>query len=391
MVDFELTQEQEMMQKTAREFVEKHVEPHVEEWEQEGEIPDEVVKEAGKLGLLGAPISEEHGGAGLDDLTYAMLVEEIGRGCSSLRTSFSVNTSLFGNNVEMFGTEEQKQRYLPEICTGEKRGAWALTEHDSGSDAKAMSTTATPDDDGYRIDGKKMWISDGDRADYVVVFARVGGKGSTYDPSNKEENLACFVVETDRDGFSTGTVMGNDKLGLRASHTAELVMNDCWIPAENQIGETGEGWQIADAILQKGRLSVAAGAVGIAQAAYDAALDYCEEREAFGRRIGDFQLVREHLAYMHQQIETSRLLVWKAAWMSDRGMDNSQAVSTAKLHAAEAVMDVTERAVQVHGGNGYSSEYPVERYFRDAKICGIYEGTNEIHKVLIGGRALDEQ
>jgi alkylation response protein AidB-like acyl-CoA dehydrogenase len=389
MVDFELTHEQEMMRTTAREFVEEHVEPHVEDWEEAGEIPDEVVREAGKLGLLGAPISEEYGGSGLDDLTYALLVEEIGAGCSSLRTSFSVNTSLFGNNIEMFGNEEQKQRYLPEICTGEKRGAWALTEHDSGSDAKAMSTTATPDDDGYRIDGKKMWISDGDRADYVVVFARVGEQGSTYDPSNKEENLAAFVVETERDGFSTGTIMGNDKLGLRASHTAELVFDDLWIPEENLLGEVGQGWDIAEAILQKGRLSVAAGAVGIARAAYEASLDYAEDRESFGRRIGDFQLVREHLAYMHQQVETSRLLVWKAAWRADQGLDNSKAVSTAKLHAAEAVMDVTERAVQVHGGNGYSSEYPVERYFRDAKICGIYEGTNEIHKVLIGGKALD--
>ncbi len=390
MVDFELTREQQMIRKTAREFVAKHVDPHVEEWEKTGEIPDEVVLEAGKLGLLGAPISEAYGGSGLDDLTYAMMTEEVGRGCSSLRTTFSVNTSLFGNNVEMFGTEEQKERYLPEVCAGEKRGAWALTEHDSGSDAKAMSTTATRDGDGVRLNGRKMWISDGDRADYIVVFARVGEEGSSYDPRNKEENLACFIVETERDGFSTGTVMGNDKLGLRASHTAELVFDDCWIPEENQVGETGQGWKIADAILQKGRLSVAAGAVGIAQAAYEASLDYAEEREAFGRRIGDFQLVREHLAYMHQQIETSRLLVWKAAWMSDQGLDNSKAVSTAKLHAAEAVMDVTERAVQVHGGNGYSSEYPVERYFRDAKICGIYEGTNEIHKVLIGGKALDE-
>ncbi|PSG96205.1 butyryl-CoA dehydrogenase [Thermoplasmatales archaeon SW_10_69_26] len=389
MVDFELTQEQEMIRKTARDFVDKHVAPNVEEWEEQGEIPDEVVREAGKLGLLGAPIGEDYGGAGVDDLTYALLTEELGAGCSSLRTTFSVNTSLFGNTVEMFGDEEQKQRYLPEICTGEMRGAWALTEHESGSDAKAMETTATPDEDGYRLNGKKMWISDGDRADYVVVFARVGEEGSSYDPSDKESQLAAFVVETEREGFSTGTVMGNDKLGLRASHTAELITNDCWVPEENMLGEIGDGWDIANAILQKGRLSVAAGAVGIARAAYEASLDYAEDREAFGRRIGDFQLVREHLAYMHQQIETSRLLVWKAAWMADQGQDNAQAVSTAKLHAAEAVMDVTERAVQVHGGNGYSSEYPVERYFRDAKICGIYEGTNEIHKVLIGGEALD--
>ncbi len=389
-VSFQPTEEQEMIRKTAREFVAKHVDPHVDQWEEEGDIPDDVVLEAGKVGLLGAPIPTAYGGSGLDDLTYAMVTEEIGKGCSSLRTTFSVNTSLFGNNIALFGSQEQKERYLPQICTGEKRGAWALTEHHSGSDAKAMRTTATPDEDGYRLNGKKMWISDGDRADHIVVFARVGPPGE-FDPKKKEENLACFVVHKGDDGFSTGTVMGKGKLGLRASHTAELIFDDCWIPEDRLVGEVGQGWEIAEAILQKGRLSVAAGAVGIAQAAYEAAVDYAGGREAFGRPIGDFQLVREHLAYMHKQIQASRLHVWKAAWMSDQGLDNSLEVSTAKLDAAEMVMDVTERAVQIHGGNGYSDEYPVERYFRDAKICGIYEGTNEVHKVIIGGKVLDRR
>ncbi|MDX1611380.1 MAG: acyl-CoA dehydrogenase family protein, partial [Candidatus Thermoplasmatota archaeon] len=372
MISFQPTQEQEMIRKTAREFVQKHVNPNVNAWEETGEIPEDVVLEAGKVGLLGAPIPAEYGGTGLDNLTYAMVTEEVGKGCSSLRTTFSVNTSLFGNNVAMFGNEEQKKAYLPAICTGEKRGAWALTEHQSGSDAKGMLTTATPDG-----------------SDYVVVFARVGPKGE-FDPKKKDENLACFVVHKEDEGFSTGTVMGKGKLGLRASHTAELVFEDCRIPADRLVGEVGQGWEIANAILQKGRLSVAAGAVGIAQAAYEASLDYANEREAFGRSIGNFQLIREHLAYMHQQIETARLLVWKAAWMADEGMDNALAVSTAKLHAAEVVMDVTERAVQIHAGNGYSDEYPVERYFRDAKICGIYEGTNEIHKLIIGSKVLGD-
>lgn len=390
MIGFELTSEQELVRKTAREFVDKHVNPNVETWEEEGSIPESVVLEAGKLGLLGAPIPTEYGGSGLDAVTYAIVTEEIGRGCSSLRTTFSVNTGLFGHNVLYFGSEEQKKRYLPKICTGEKRGAWALTEHHSGSDAAGMRTTATPDGDEYVLNGRKMWISDGDRADHVVVYARVGEKGA-FDPKTKRENLATFVVDKGTPGFTTGTIMGKGKLGLRASHTAELILDDCRVPAENLLGEVGAGWDQANAILQKGRISVAAGALGIAQAAFDASVDYCREREAFGRPIGDFQLVKQHLAFMHQQIEAGRLLVWKAAWMADQGLDNSLAVSTAKLYTAQMVMDVTERAVQLHGGNGYSDEYPVERYFRDAKICGIYEGTNEIHQIIIGGKVLGER
>ena len=387
MIGFELTPEQEMIRKLARDFVEGHVKPNVVKWEEDGSIPDEVVQEAGKLGLLGAPIPVEYGGAGLDALSYAVVTEEMGRGCSSLRTTFSVNTSLFGRTVLEFGSEEQKAKWLPPICTGDKRGAWALTESHSGSDAAGMRCTATPSGDGHVLNGRKMWISDGDRADFVAVFARVGPKGH-FDPQHKRDNLACFVVEKGTPGFSTGTIMAKNKLGLRASHTAELVLDNCHVPKANLLGRVGDGWMQANSILQSGRLSVAAGAVGIAQAALEASIEYVNTREAFGREIGRFQLVQEHVANMAKDVQAGRLLVWHAAWLKDQGKDNALAVSLAKLFTAEMVMRVTESAVQLHGGNGYSGEYPVERYFRDAKICGIYEGTNEIQKIIIANKVL---
>ena len=387
MVDFQLTPEQEMVKKLARDFVEKRVKPNVVKWEEDGEIPDAVVREAGSLGLLGAPIPQEYGGAGLDALSYAVVTEEMGRGCSSLRTTFSVNTSLFGRTVLEFGSEAQKRKYLPAICSGERRGAWALTEHHSGSDAAGMRTTATPDGDEYVITGRKMWISDGDRADHVVVFARVGPPGH-FDPKRKHQDLASFVVDKGTPGFTTGSVMAKNKLGLRASHTAELIFDQCRVPKENMLGRVGDGWMQANRILQSGRLSVAAGAVGIAQAAMEASLEYVQSREAFGRAIGKFQLVQEHVANMAKDVQAGRLLVWHAAWLKDQGHDNALATSLAKLFTAEMVMRVTETAVQLHGGNGYSGEYPVERYFRDAKICGIYEGTNEIQKIIIGNKVL---
>ncbi len=386
-MEFGITEEQKLIKQTARDFVEKEINPFVESWEEVGEIPNEVVLKLGKLGLLGAPIPAEYGGSGLDAVTYAMLTEEIARGCSSLRTTVSVNTSLFGLNVLNFGNEEQKKKYLPAICTGEKRGAWALTEPQSGSDAAGLRSTAVKDGDEYVINGHKMWISDGDRADYVVVYART----NEWDPKTKREGICTFVVEKGTPGFEVGSIEAKGKLGLRASHTAELLFKDCRVPAANMLGEPGSGWAQANHILNNGRLSVAAGAVGIMQAAIDATMDYVDQRQAFGHKIRDFQLVKEHLAYMHTDTETSRLLVLKAAWMKQQGLDNRLAVSLAKLQAGEAVVRVTQRAVQLHGGNGYSSEYPVGRYFRDSMICGIYEGTNEIQKVIIGGELFGEK
>lgn len=385
-MDFTITEEQKLLKRSVREFVEQEVRPHIDAWEEAGDIPDEIFRRLGKQGILGAPIPEEYGGSGLDYVTYTMLTEEIGRGCSSLRTTLSVNTTLFGMNLLEFGSEAQKARYLPEIASGEGRGAWALTEPQSGSDAAGLRTRAERDGDAWVLNGHKMWISDGGKADYHIVYART----NEFDPSTKREGICTFVVHRDDPGFEVGSVEARGKLGLRASPTAELLYEDCRIPADRLVGEEGSGWAQANFTLNGGRLSVAAGAVGIMQAAMDASLDYVRSREAFGKPIGDFQLVKEHLAYMANAIETTRLLVHKAAWMKAEGLDNRLAVSQAKLHAAEACMDVTERAVQLHGGNGYSGEYPVERLFRDAKIIGIYEGTNEIQKLIIGHELLNE-
>jgi alkylation response protein AidB-like acyl-CoA dehydrogenase len=384
-MEFSISEEQKLVRQTVREFVEKEINPFVEEWEEAGDIPSGVFQKMGKTGILGGPIPTEYGGAGLDALTYAMMTEEIGRGCSSLRTTLSVNTSLFGSNVLLFGNEEQKRTYLPKISSGERRGAWALTEPQSGSDAAGLRTRARRKGNEWILNGHKMWISDGGKADYHVVYART----NEWDPRKKRDGICTFIVHKDDPGFRIGSVESRGKLGLRASPTAELLYEDCRIPADRIVGAEGSGWDQANTILNNGRLSVAAGAVGIMQAAFDATIAYAHEREAFGEKIGSFQLVKEHLAYMQLDIETTRLLVYRAAWLKDAGMNNRLAVSLAKLHSAEACMRVTERAVQLHGGNGFSGEYPVERYFRDAKIIGIYEGTNEIQKVIVGGELLE--
>jgi alkylation response protein AidB-like acyl-CoA dehydrogenase len=383
-MEFAITEEQKLLQQTVREFVAKEIAPHVEDWEEKGDVPDAVFRKLGAIGLLGAPIPIEYGGAGLDAVTYAMLTEELAKGCSSLRTTISVNTSLFGMNVLLFGNEAQKRTYLPPISTGEKRGAWALTEPQSGSDAAGLRTTAVKKGDKWVINGHKMWISDGGKADYHVVYART----DAFDPKTKRAHICTFIVHKDDPGFRVGSIEAKTKLGLRASPTAELLYEDCTIPADRMIGKPDSGWEQANKILNGGRLSVAAGAVGIAQAALDASIEYVKGREAFGKRIGEFQLVKEHIAYMQLETEMMRLLVAKAAWMKDQGLDNRLAVSLAKLHAGEACTRICERAVQLHGGNGFSGEYPVERYWRDSKIIGIYEGTNEIQKVIIGGEVL---
>lgn len=383
-MEFAITQEQKLLRQTVQEFVAKEIAPHVEEWEEKGEVPDAVFRKLGDIGLLGAPIPVEYGGAGLDAVTYAMLTEELAKGCSSLRTTISVNTSLFGMNVLLFGNEAQKRFYLPPVASGAKRGAWALTEPQSGSDAAAVLTTARKKGDKWVINGHKMWISDGGKADYHVVYART----DDFDPKTKRQHISAFIVHKDDPGFKVGSIEAKSKLGLRASQTAELLYEDCTIPADRMLGKPDSGFEQFMMILNGGRLSVAAGAVGIAQAALNASIEYVKTREAFGKRIGEFQLVKEHIAYMTLEIEAMRLLVLKAAWMKDQGLDNRLAVSIAKLYAGEACTRVCERAVQLHGGNGFSGEYPVERYWRDSKIIGIYEGTNEIQKVIIGGEVL---
>jgi alkylation response protein AidB-like acyl-CoA dehydrogenase len=390
-MDLQLTDDQKLLRQTVRDFVDQEVKPHVREWELKGHIPDQIYKRMAEMGLMGAPIPTEYGGAGLDPVSYAIVTEELAKGDSSLRTSISVNSSLAGMTILKFGTEEQKERWLVPIASGKKMGAWALTEAGSGSDAASMKTRASRKGKDYLLNGSKMWISNGARADEVVVFA-------SSDPKKRHEGISTFVVEKGQKGFRPGVVETTNKLGLRSSPTAELIFEDCLVPESQRVGREGQGWEIAMYVLNNGRTSVAAGAVGIAQAAFEASQDYVKKRTAFEKPIGSFQLVKAKIADMATQIEAGRLLVWNAALTKER-YEKSQAtfdewtlaVSKAKLFTAEMCVKVAEEAIQIHGANGYTNEYPVERYWRDAKICGIYEGTNEIHRLIIARHVLGKE
>ena len=384
-VEFTLTDEQRLIQQMTRDFVNQHITPEiVRKWEEAGDHPHDIYTRMAEQGLLGAPFPPEYGGGGLDAVSYAILTEELAKGCSSLRTSISVHGSLCGSTLKYFASPEQKKRWLPAMAAGNKLGAWALTEPGSGSDAAAMQTRAVLKGDHYVLNGTKAWISNGGMADYVIVYAKT-------QPDLKHKGISCFLVEKGTPGFECVGVETRNKLGLRSSPTATLAFTDCKVPKDHLIGKEGDGWKNAMHVLNHGRLSVAAGGVGIAQAAYEASLKYATEREAFGRPIGRYQLVQAMLAEMDMNIEAGRLLVHKAARAReafDRGEvtrdDWTLAVSRAKLFVAEMALKVCEDAIQVHGANGYTDAYPVERYWRDAKILGIYEGTNQIQRLIIG-------
>ncbi|MGQ0796872.1 MAG: acyl-CoA dehydrogenase family protein [Methanobacteriota archaeon] len=380
-MDFRLTDEQKLVQETARDFVDREILPHVREWESKGEIPRSFYDKMAKLGFLGAPVPEKYGGAGMDYVSFALLVEEISRGSSSVRTTVSVQTSLSETTLLLFGSETQRQAWLVPLAQGEKFGAWALTEPDAGSDAANLATTARPDGDAWVLNGRKRFISNGSLADYVFVYAREPG-------SRRHEGLACFMVPKGTEGFSVTKVETTTKLGLRASPTADLAFEDCRIPKDHLVGRAGNGWDQAMRTLNSGRLGIAAGAVGVARAALEASLRYVQERKAFGRPIGDFQLLREMIAESATEIDAARLLTLRAAHLRDLGQDNTKEVSMAKLFGAQMAMRVTDRAIQMHGGYGFSGDFDVERYFRDARILGLYEGTNEIQKLIIAERIL---
>ena len=382
-MDFVLTEEQKMLQKMTRDFAREEVEPHVKEWEDQGGIPREVFDKMAKLGMLGPTAPPEYGGSGMDQVSYHMMTEEIARGCSSLRTAISVHISLCQTNILKFGNEEQKKKYLVPLAKGEKLGAWALTEPNAGTDAANQQTRAKPEGDSYILNGTKMFISNGSVADVVIIFARLPG-------TERREGICSFILEKGMDGFYPGTVESNTKLGLRASPTAELVMEDCVVPKENLCGSEGQGWEIAMDILNHGRLSVAAGAVGVARASLEESIKFAKEREAFGRPIAKFQMISKMIAEMAMNIDAGRLLVLRAASLMDRGEDPTLAVSMAKLFTAEMAMKAADDAVQIHGGYGYSGEYSVERYFRDAKVCGIYEGTNQVQTLIIAREVLKD-
>ena len=377
-IDFELTDEQRLIRETAKEFTDREIVPRARESDRKEQFDTELVQKIADMGFLGAIVPEEYGGRGIDYRTYGLIVEEVGRGDSAMRTVVSVVTSLVCSSIVRWGTEEQKQKWLPQLCSGEALGCFGLTEPDTGSDASNLKTRAEKVDGGWRISGQKMWISLGNYAKLALIFAQT-------DPEKRHRGIGCFLVPTDSDGFSSQEIHG--KLGLKASDTAELSLDGVEVPDDALMGEIGDGFKIAMSALDSGRYSVAAGCVGICQGSVDASIAYAKEREQFGRPIAAFQLVQEMIAEMVVLTEAARGLVWRAGWLKDTGQPNTMETSMAKLYATEAAVECANKAIQVHGGSGYVDDYPVERYLRDARVTTLYEGTSQIHKLIIGRAA----
>jgi alkylation response protein AidB-like acyl-CoA dehydrogenase len=375
---FPFTAEHEMIRQVARDFAQKEIAPIAAEYDESGDFPLKTVRKMGALGLMGIETPENYGGAGMDTLAYVLALEEICKVDASHGTIMSVNNSLYGHGLLLFGTAEQKQNYLMPVASGVAIGAYSLTEPMSGSDAGTMRSRAVRSGNEYILNGRKSWVTSGPVADYILVFAMT-------DPEKKHRGITAFVVEADKPGFVRGKK--EPKLGIRASATSELIFEDYHLPVENRLGDEGEGFKIAMTILDAGRIGIATQALGISEAAYDASVAYAKEREAFGQKIGEFQGIGFEIADMKTRIEAARLLVYQAALARENakrtGDRYTLEASMAKLYASETAMFVTHRAIQIHGGIGYSKELPLERYFRDAKITEIYEGTSEIQRMVI--------
>jgi acyl-CoA dehydrogenase len=379
-MDFKLSAEQAASQKMFHEFAQKEIAPFAASYDESAEFPRETIDKMAANGLMGVPIPEEWGGAGADFLTYILFIEEISRACASTGVILAVHTSVGTFPILYYGTEEQKQKYVPKLARGEYIGAYALTEPSAGSDAGALRTSARREGDEYVLNGSKIFISNGGHADVYTVFA-------TLDRSLGSRGITAFLVDKDTPGFSIGAV--EKKMGLNADITTELIFEDCRLPASQLLGQEGEGFKIAMSLLDGGRIGIAAQGLGIAQGAFDEALKYARQREQFGQAIFDFQAVSFKLANMATRIEAARLLVYQAAYLKMKNLPCGKQASMAKMFATDTAMNVTTEAVQVLGGNGYSRRYPVERMMRDAKITQIYEGTNQIQRMVIA-RALQK-
>ncbi|MGH2903466.1 MAG: acyl-CoA dehydrogenase family protein [Solirubrobacteraceae bacterium] len=377
-MDFDLTDEQRLIKDTAREFTDKEIVVQSRENARNHHFDTELVKKVAAQGYLGAIVPQEYGGAGLDDFSYGLVVEEIGRGDSAIRTVISVQTSLVCSGLVKFGSEEQKRKYLPKLCSGEWLACFGLTEPDTGSDAANQKTRARKTDSGWVLNGAKMWISMANYAKLAVIFAQT-------DPTLGHKGIACFLVDTDQPGYTAQTI--EHKMGLHASDTGSIALEDVEVADGDMLGEVGDGFKIAMSNLDSGRYSVAAGCVGICQGCLDESVKYSQEREQFNRPIASFQLVQAMIADMALKTDASRMLVWRAGWLKDQGRPNTLETSIAKLHATEASLECANLAIQVHGGAGYVDDHPVERYFRDARVTTLYEGTSQIQKLIIG-RAL---
>lgn len=374
-MDFDLNEAQKKLQKAVRDFTDSEIVPVARENDLNERFPGDILRKMAPLGFLGTLVPKEYGGAGLDYISQAIILEEVGRGCSSLRTILSVQLSLVEYSLLKWGTQQQKDKYLSGLCDGRYLGAFALTEPGAGSDAAAIKTKAVRGKDGWVLNGSKTWITSGGRADMLIVFARTS-------PEEGHKNVAAFIVEKGAPGFRTNDIKG--KLGLKSANTAELFFEDCLIPQDAILGAEGEGFKIALSALDNGRFGVAAGCVGIIQACIEASVKYAKERVQFGRSIASFQSVQDLIARMAVDRDASRLLVYRAAEMKNRGLRNTTESSIAKYFASEAAVRAALDAIQVHGAYGYSNQYPVERYLRDAKVTTIYEGTSQIQKLIIG-------
>jgi butyryl-CoA dehydrogenase len=377
----ELNEEQKLLQETVRRFAEEVAKPRAKEIDETGEFPRSFFDQAGELGLAGVSVPEEYGGAGMDIVSYCVVIEEISRVCATSGVILSVNNSLVCDPLLKFGTEEQKKEFLTPLAAGQKLGCFGLTEPGAGSDASGLRTTARREGDDYVLNGNKIFITNGTDADIALVFASV-------DLSKKHKGITCFIVPADTPGYSHGT--HEFKLGVNASGTTELAFEDMRIPAKWRLGEEGEGFKVAMSTLDGGRIGIAAQAVGIAQAAFEEALAYSQEREQFNQHLSDFQAIQFYLADMSTELDAARLLTWKAAWAKDHGKRFTLEAAQAKLYASEMAQRVTNKALQIHGGYGYTKEYNVERYFRDARITEIYEGTSEIQKMVIADWVLNK-
>ncbi|HLF26087.1 MAG TPA: acyl-CoA dehydrogenase [Anaerolineae bacterium] len=379
----ELSAEHRMIRDAARDFAQKEIAPIAAHFDETGEFPLDTIKKMGALGLMGVEVPEEYGGAGMDTLSYVLAMEEIAKADVSHSTIMSVNNSLYCHGILKFGTAEQKRKYVPPVASGQAVGAYSLTEPMSGSDAGTMKSRAVREGDHYVINGRKSWVTSGPVADYLVLFTLT-------QPERKHNGVSAFIIDTRLPGFVRGKT--EPKLGIRASATCEIVYDNYQCPAENRLGEEGEGFKIAMTVLDAGRIGIAAQALGVAEAAFEASAQYAKTREAFGQTIGQFQGIQWLLADMKTRIEAARLLIWNAALAKERskhtGGRYTLEASMAKLYASETAMWVTEKAVQIHGGMGYSKEMPLERYFRDAKITEIYEGTSEIQRLVIARSVL---
>lgn len=373
-MNFDLTSEQAMIKRTIREFAEEEVAPGAIERDKTKQFPTEIFKKLGELGMLGLPFPEEYGGAGADTVSFAIVTEELSKACASTGITYSAHISLGGAPINLFGTEEQKQKYLAPICSGESLGAFGLTEPNAGSDAGGTQTTAKEGDGEYIINGSKNFITNASYAKHLAMTAITGNVDG-------KKEISAIIVPTDAPGFSV--IDNYEKMGLNASNTTQLVMEDVHVPVENLLGKKGEGFKQFLVTLDGGRIGIGAMAVGVAQAAYEKALQYAKERQQFGRPISQFQAIQFKLADMAMKIELARNMVYKAAWLKDQGRAFSKEASMCKLYASEIAMEVADQAVQIHGGYGYMREYEVERYMRDAKLLEIGEGTSEVQRMVI--------